>query len=227
MFSITNIFNKKDLFLGLKKAYTVSLLPAKIEVFYSSIIMRIFRVIGGICLVLILTGRYVIFYKELQILIMIFALLHSILIISISLIKLFYGLYVIIKKPNVFEVRNSPINQSATHIARLLVCAKWGCGAVAGTTGILTSAITYDTVLEATGREKVFLPTIAKAFNNFFGEPMNTENYQNLNKGLSVTPAPEGFNPVEFKKSYDQMSANEKQAVIDIVENERKSRAGK
>ena len=100
--------------------------------------------------------------------------MHSILITCIFVIKFFYGLYVIIKKPHVFEVRNSPINHFSTHIARIIICAKWGCGTVAGTTGVLAGAVTYDTILEATGREKIFVPFVARVFNDVFGEPMTT-----------------------------------------------------
>ena len=99
-----------NLNLGIKKAYGISLLPARVEVFYSSLVMRIFRVVGGASIVLILTGKYILFNKEIQILIIVFSLAHSILISCIFTIKFFYGLYVIIKKPHVFEVRNSPIN---------------------------------------------------------------------------------------------------------------------
>ena len=106
--------------------------------------------------------------------------MHSILITCIFVIKFFYGLYVIIKKPHVFEVRNSPLNNFASHLARVISCARIGCGAAVGTTGVLAAAVTYDTILEATGREKVFVPMIAKFYNDIFGEPMTPENYKNL-----------------------------------------------
>lgn len=118
MLLFKNKISKQDIVLGFKKAYSVSFLPAKIEVLYSSLSIRIFRVIGGICLVLVLTGKHTIFYKELQFLILIIALMLCFLIVSISLIKLVYGLYTIIKKPEVFEVSNKPINTSATHIRK-------------------------------------------------------------------------------------------------------------
>ena len=96
----------QNLKLAFKKAYSISLLPAKVESFHSSIPVRIFRVIGGICLLLVLTGNYHIFYKEFQFLIMGIALLHSFLIIGISLIKFFYGLYIIIKRPDLFKIKD-------------------------------------------------------------------------------------------------------------------------
>ena len=72
----------QDIVLGFKKAYSISLLPARVEVFYSSLVMRIFRFVGG---ALVLTVKYILFDKELQILILIFSLVHSILITCIFL----------------------------------------------------------------------------------------------------------------------------------------------
>ena len=212
--------------LGFKKAYSISLLPQRVENFFSSFFMRIFRVLGGACLVLVITGRHAVFYKELQMFILFFALIQSILIVIINLIKFFYGLYIITKKPNVFEVRNSPLNTYSTHLARLLVCARWGCGAVAGTTGVFAGAVTYDTILEATGREKIFIPFIAKAFNDVFGEPMKPENYRNLDSGMSSTTPPSDFDFPLFKKNYDSMSSEEKVELSKFIEEKRKSESG-
>nr|WVH38238.1 hypothetical protein [Trametes gibbosa] len=92
--NFTSIYNMR---LGLKKVNCISLLPTKVEALYYSLMIWIFRVIGGICLAKIITRKYAIFYKELHIIILIAATIQSILIISISLIKGFYGLYFMIK----------------------------------------------------------------------------------------------------------------------------------
>lgn len=207
--------------LAVKKAYSISLLPARVEAFYTSLVLRIFRVIGGSCLVLVLTGKYTLFYNEIQILILFFALMHSILLSFIVIIRFFYGLYIIIMKPEVFEIRNSPLNPVSTTLARLLICAKWGCTAAAGSTGILAGAVTYDTILEATGREKVFVPMIAKAFNEVFGEPMKPEHHTNLKTTLSNTTPPKDFNLVTFQKGYEQMTPAEKEALYKYVAEDR------
>ena len=115
-----------DIYLGFRKAYDISLLPRRVELIYTSYVIRILRVIGGFCMVLVLTGKYSLFVKELHILIFIAALLQSILISIIFIIKFVYGLYIIIKKPEIFEVRNSPLNSFSTLLARALTCAKWG-----------------------------------------------------------------------------------------------------
>ena len=105
-----------NVLLAFKKAYSISLLPKRVEVLYSSLYMRIFRVLGGVCLVLVLTGKYSLFEEEVHILIFIPALIQSFLIILMGIIKFFYGLYIIIKKPSVFEVRNSPLNPFSSHL---------------------------------------------------------------------------------------------------------------
>ena len=81
-----------------------------------------------------------------------------------------------------------------------------------GTTGVLAAAVTYDTILEATGREKVFVPMIAKFYNDIFGEPMTPENYKNLKEGLSVLPAPENFDVDKFDKEFEKLSPAEKKS---------------
>ena len=115
-----------DIYLGFRKAYDISLLPRRVELIYTSYVIRILRVIGGFCMVLVLTGKYSLFVKELHILIFIAALLQSILISIIFIIKFVYGLYIIIKKPEIFEVRNSPLNPFSTLLARALTCAAEG-----------------------------------------------------------------------------------------------------
>ena len=112
----------------------------------------------------------------------------------------------------------SAINHFSTHIARIIICAKWGCGTVAGTTGVLAGAVTYDTILEATGREKIFVPFVARVFNDVFGEPMEPQNYQNLKP---VLPS-EDVDVEALQKSYDNLSPKEKEALYNLIVKERK-----
>ena len=59
-----------------KKAYSISFLPPKVEYYHNLLLIRIFRVIGGICIILILTGKYTLILEQLQILVFIFAFIH-------------------------------------------------------------------------------------------------------------------------------------------------------
>nr|WVH37944.1 hypothetical protein [Dichomitus squalens] len=99
-------FNKHDFYLGFKKAYNLSLLPPKLEAIHTHLITRVFRVIGGFCIVLVIIGKYLLFIEEIQIIIIIIALSHSIFITLFSIFKFTYGLYLIVFKPEIFEVRD-------------------------------------------------------------------------------------------------------------------------
>ena len=148
-------FNRKELMLDLKLAvirtYNISFLPYKIETLYNTMLMRIFRVVGGFSLILIISGKYNLFFEILHPVIFVLGIIQSILISIIFLIKLVYGLYIIIKKPELFEVRNSPLNAYATRIAKLLACAKYNCQSVGLSIGVLAGALSIDTFLESIG----------------------------------------------------------------------------
>ena len=217
----------QDMQLGFKKAYSISFLPPKVEYYYNLLLIRIFRVIGGFCIVLTLTKNYTLVLEELQIVVLIIASVHITILIIIQIIKLVYGLYIIIKKPELFEVRNSPYNFPASRYARLLVCAKYGCQGVGIGTGI-----TLDTFLESTGRDKVFLPTFAKLFNDVFGEPMSSQNHKNLKDTMKQETVYSEYllnkNKVDFlNKTYDSLSPEDKKAVRDHAIAELEKRGGK
>lgn len=56
------IFDFTSIKKGLIRAYNLSLLPDSICKFYSHIFVRILRVIGGFCVVLVFTLKYNIFF---------------------------------------------------------------------------------------------------------------------------------------------------------------------
>ncbi len=66
----------KNIYLGAKKANEISLLPAKVESLYTSAILRVLRFIGGISILLVITSKYLLFSKELQIIILIWLLFN-------------------------------------------------------------------------------------------------------------------------------------------------------
>ena len=124
--------------LGVKKGLSISMLPPAVERFYTNPIVRVFRVIGGICLTLLILKKYTLFIYPLNYLIMFLGVLQIILIIIISWIKLIYSIYKLIKDPEDFEVRNSPLDMLATHITKVIFCWKAGCTVVG--TGVAVAA---------------------------------------------------------------------------------------
>jgi hypothetical protein len=109
--------DRKSIILGLKKGFSISLLPKKIEVFYQHIYIRILRFIGGLCLLIALTSNYLLFPVFLQTPILIIGFLQSVQIIIIFIIKICYGFYTLKYRKKEFEVRNSPLDKYATQIA--------------------------------------------------------------------------------------------------------------
>ena len=207
---------KHDIYLGFEKAYNISFLPSKLDLLYSHYLTRIFRVLGGLSIGLVLTGKYELFPKTVHIVIFILSLMHAILIIIIFCIKSVYGLYIIIKKPELFEVRNSPLNQFASHLARVLVCARYTCQGIAGGTGVLAGAVTFDQVLESSGREKIFLPFIGRLFNDVFGEPMGDQHISNLKTSANTVAPDDQY--VLLPKEYGSLSPEEKLVLQKVIQ---------
>ena len=158
----------KNIILGFKHAWGIPSLPPKIEYFYNHIFTRIFRFIGGVTLLLILTQKYdlsaldiINFNKCLRIeiifyFISIYAIVFIIFTVFIGWIKIIYTLYLLFKRPEIFEVRNSPLNLLATHLAKILACVKIGCVVTGTTAAVVAGGVTFDTVIEKTGRGPIF-----------------------------------------------------------------------
>lgn len=101
-------FRYNDIKIGLVKGFSLPLLPRNVENILNKPIIRILRVIGGFCAVLVITGKYKLLPSEMHIPLIIMGLLQLIQINIVSIIKIIYGLKRLIKHPEDFEVRNSP-----------------------------------------------------------------------------------------------------------------------
>ena len=84
------------------KGYNVATLPKNIETIYNIIYIRILRFIGGICLLLILTGYSCLLPTYLHIPIIVIGTIQSVQIIIIFLIKFIYGIYTLKYKSDKF-----------------------------------------------------------------------------------------------------------------------------
>jgi hypothetical protein len=173
----------KSIILGFKKAFSVPSLPKKIEDFYSHIFTRIFRFLGGVAVLITLTKGILIDHSQLDkylgeslstfitFSIYIYSAIFLFFTLIINIIKIFYTIYLLIKKPEVFEVRNSPLNLLATHMAQIISCIKTGCLVTGSTAAVVASGISLDTLIEKTGRPPVFLPMMADGLNLILGKP--------------------------------------------------------
>lgn len=201
--------HKNSIYLGIVKAYKIPMLPDKINKFYNHIYIRILRFIGGFCLLLLLTKTYLVLSTHLHLPIIIMGLIQSIQIILIFLIKGIYGIYMLKYKSKEFEVKNSPLNHFATHLARILYCVKVGCTLTGGAAASVAAGASFDLVLESAGHEKVFVPMLGSMYKSIFGElTKSAEN--NITKMVEKSePKPdEGvYNAI---KNYNSLTPEEK-----------------
>jgi len=144
-------------------------------------------------------------------------------IIIILIIKFFYGLYTIIYKKEKFEIRNSPLNRYASLISQALYCIKIGCTVTGAGASFIAGGAAYDSVLEQSGRNAVFVPFMAKTYNSVFGEgpnkKINTYIEKNVSSETANTQNQESV--TEVLKKYLQMSPQEKAEFMDEIKNEK------
>lgn len=188
-------WGKNSVYLGIRKAYSIPTLPPKVETLYNHIFFRIFRVIGGTCFLLIVTKFYLNLPEILQLFCTIIGSIQITQVIIIFLIKFCYGIYTLIYKKEIFEVRNSPLNRYATLLGKVIYCAKVGCTVSGAGASIIAGGVAYDTLLEQSGRNKIFLPFMAQTYNSFFGEGPN--NKLNINTLIDRNKITETETPIK------------------------------
>ena len=97
---------KNPIFRGLKKGYDTEVLPPIVIGFLKKPVIRILRVIGGVCVILALFNKTFLLSYPYDIIVSCLAILLMIQITVISVIKFFYILYLFIFRPTDFEVRD-------------------------------------------------------------------------------------------------------------------------
>jgi hypothetical protein len=134
----------RNLKLGIIKAYHIPMLPENVLIFYNNPFIRMLRVIGGLCVLLVLTKKYVLLPFPLNYFSLVFAVIQLFQIIIISIIKIVYSIKKLRKNPEEFEIRNSPLNHYASHFAKLAYCWKVGCIV---SVSIIVAGVTLEKVL--------------------------------------------------------------------------------
>lgn len=148
----------------LKKGLFTPTLPNHIIQLNNNPFIRIFRVLGGISILLILTHRLDYLGNGL--------LYFSVLVICIVLAFCFsfYLLYLtwhrikhMIKllKSDELDVRNSPLDKLASKVARFILCSKGLCEAAAPVGVVFGGMAGIDELRKAKGLEPIFLPKLA------------------------------------------------------------------
>ena len=167
---------KKTYFQRIIKGFTISFntpsLPDYVLHIHNHIFTRIFRVLGGMSIVFLLSGNksYLVnddIISPLYYVILIVGLIHFMYIIIIKIIRIYFMLFSWIDGD--LEIRNSPTDRLATTAAKLFQCWKIGCEVGSASFGVIGTGFLIDQVLEAGGREKVFTPLIGKGVNLLIG----------------------------------------------------------
>jgi hypothetical protein len=205
--------NKKTigqrLWLGLKYAWNIPSLPIKIDKIHNYYLTRIFRVLGGISIVLFLSSPDWIeknFY--LHWIILILALLHFLYIFIISVIKIGYIAY--LWKNKKLEVRNSPIDHIASLTVKLATCIKGACVAGGAGATVLGLGFGADKLLEQAGYAPVFKKTVGNQVGNilsYWGYEGNQEYLELQKKALEVEKRTKNIK--ELTKIVNEMENNE------------------
>ena len=149
-----------DVWIGIKFSFKLPSLPEPVNKFHNYPIIRVFRVIGGISIVLFLASPEWILNSLIYWVTFVFAMLQFIYILFISMVKIYYIGYQ--WKNKKLEVKNSPLNEVASLTAKLAACIKGACVAGAGSATILGLGFGADKLLEEGGYSPVFKKTVGK-----------------------------------------------------------------
>jgi disulfide bond formation protein DsbB len=158
---------KRGIILG----FQTPSLPDNVLKFTNLPIIRIFRVLGGISILLLLSNKLP--TKGFSLVIIFIALLISILFLIYQLVLIYYRIIQIIKiwKSDKFDVRNSPLDILLKQSARLVLCIKGTCEAGTPLATGMALGFGVDTILQASGRDGVFTPFIVQKLNSIIGDP--------------------------------------------------------
>ena len=169
----------KDIWIGVKHAYKLPSLPVSVNNFHNYPLTRIFRVLGGISILIVLSGSEIAKQSFLFYIVFPLAFVQFIYIVVINLIKFFYIIY--LWRNNKFEVRNSPLNRLASFSVTLISCVKGTC--VLGLSGgtALGMGLGIDELLASYGRETVFRDTLGKGLD----QALNSIGFENPNKDIT------------------------------------------
>lgn len=157
-----NLFQR--LFIGIKKGLFTPTLPEYIIVIHNNVFIRIFRVVSGICALLIIThkleslGDGLLYLFSLYICIII-NIIYSIYMIFINYHRIKH-IYKVLKS-DALDIRNSPLDRMARIAARLIMCSKGACELMAPIGLFYGAMCGLDELRTLKGHEPIFKPFIA------------------------------------------------------------------
>lgn len=165
----------KSLLTGFKKGLITPTLPDNINKIISNPIIRIFRFLGGVSFLFVLSKGYLILnsYSIYTLYVaMFFASLFTIYHIVLSYYRTKHIIFLI--KSGKMDIRNSPLDRLATLSAKALLCFKGACDQAQPIGLTLGLMLGTDEILKSVNREPIFAP--------FLGSILNTVLPENVRK---------------------------------------------
>jgi hypothetical protein len=148
--------------IGFKKGWNTPTLPEHLLTLQLHPLIRIFRVLGGISILLILTKRVNYFNSFVLYLVVLISIFYTFYVLYIGYYRLKH-IYKIMRSKDL-EIRNSPLDKFATLASKLIFCVKGVCDTAAPLGIALGVMAGFDTILEHKGKDPIFLPFIAEVF---------------------------------------------------------------
>lgn len=153
------------LIVGIKKGILTPTLPDNISKFHNNPIIRIFRVLGGVGILLILTHRLEYLFQ---------GSLYLIALSVFTFLGILFGIYQIflsffrikhmikVLKSGDLDVRNSPLDRLASIAAKIIWCGKGFCDVAAPVGVVFGGMAGLDELRKAKGLEPIFIPKLAE-----------------------------------------------------------------
>jgi cytochrome c oxidase subunit 2 len=160
---------------GTKLGWNTPTLPEHIIKLQSHFLIRIFRVLGGISLLLVLSKKVQLLPNILLYIVVLIVFLFLIYHMYITIHRVIHIRYLF--KSGKLDVRNSPLSKLASMFARVAVCLKGTCDAAVPIGTGLGIFAGFDMVLEASGNEAIFIPAMGSAVGKAIGSKTALELY--------------------------------------------------
>ena len=161
----------KSLLKGFKKAYEIPTLPDNIIKLTMHPTIRIFRVIGGLSFLIMISKTHLNYPNYVFYLVIIISIFFTLYHFYLSYHRIKY--FIKIMKSDKLEVRNSPLDRLAYLSAKALWCLKFGCDQAQPIGLALGLMIAYDEILKGGNNEALFMPLLGEMLNKV--SPSNNE----------------------------------------------------
>jgi hypothetical protein len=172
---MTKLF--KRILTGLKLGWNTPTLPEKVIKFQGHPLIRVFRVLGGVSTVLVLTKKSLIFPGFFLYIFLLLTLAFFIYHTVISYYRIIH-MYKTLKSDKL-NVRNSPLDKLGSIAAKTLWCIKGSCDQLPHLgLGLSLGAVT-DQILENSGRDPIFMPFLGSMLNKMIGGETVGDIYNN------------------------------------------------